>query len=89
MILGHMGETHTDEMPAQFIILLVLISAHVCYNFIYKCLIDQVIPYTQICIRKCNITALIFLKALNVGQAEFQWNSNVITIPSLLKQGYN
>ena len=72
MMLGHMRETHTDLIPAQFIIKFVSISAHVCfiyiiYYFIYKGLIDQVILCSQMCIRKCKITALIFLWTLNVG----------------------
>ena len=69
MMLGHMGETHTDGIPVQLInqICSIYISAHECYNFVFKGLIDQVILYSQAYIRKCNITALIFLRAPNVG----------------------
>ena len=54
MILGHMGETHTDGIPVKFIILFDFNTE--CYNFILKGLIDQLIQ------RKCNNTALIFFK---------------------------
>ena len=46
----------------------ISISAHECYNFIFKVSIDQVILYSLMCITKCNITALIFLRALNVRE---------------------
>ena len=63
MILGHMGETQTDGIPVKFIICSISISAHGCYNFIVKGGIYQIILYSQMCIRKCNISALIFLRA--------------------------
>ena len=69
MMLGHMGETQTDEIPVQFMILFDFdISAWMLqfYIYIFKGLIDKVILYSQTCIRKCNITAY-FLSALNVG----------------------
>ena len=64
MMLGHMGETHTNGIPVQLInqICSIYISAHECYNFVFKGLIDQVILYSQAYIRKCNITALHFFK---------------------------
>ena len=49
----------------------ISIPVHVFYDFIIKGLIDQVILYSQMCIRKCNIAALIFLRALNVGAGNF------------------
>ena len=62
MMLGHMGETRTDGIPVQIIIFFDSISANKCYNVIFKGLIDQVILYSQTCIRTCNITTLIFYK---------------------------
>ena len=59
--------SHMDGIPVQFIILFDFDTAHECYNFIFKGLIDQVSLYSQMCIRKCNITALIFFSALKVG----------------------
>ena len=62
MMLGHIGETHTDGIPVQLIILFDFNITYWCYKFIFKGSIDQVILYSQICKRKCNITALIFFK---------------------------
>ena len=44
MMLGHMGKTHTDGLPVQLInqICSIYISAHECYNFVFKGLIDRV-----------------------------------------------
>ena len=50
MMLGHMGETHTDGIPVQFMIFFAK-SAHECYNFVFKVVIDHV----MMCIRKCHI----------------------------------
>ena len=58
-----------------------------CYNFVLKGLIDQVILYSQMCIR-CNITALLFLRVLNVGAGlismEFQYKYNTPTLKERL-----
>ena len=53
-----MGETHNDGIPVKFIIFFNFdISA-----WMFKWSIDQVILYSQMSIRKCNNTALIFFK---------------------------
>ena len=62
MMLGHMGETHTDGMPVQFTILFDFDISAWMLQFLFKGSIDQVILYSQMCIRKCNISALIFFK---------------------------
>ena len=62
MILDQMGETHTDGIPVKFLYCSISISAHECYNFILEGLIDQVIQFSQMCIIKYNITALLFYK---------------------------
>ena len=67
IMLSHMEETQTDGIPVQIIILFDFDISAWCYNCIFKGSIDQVILYSQMCIRKCNTTALIFLRALNVG----------------------
>ena len=59
MMLGHMGEKHTDGIPVQFMIL----SAHECYKFVFEGLVDLEILHSQMWIRKCNI----FKIALNIG----------------------
>ena len=74
-----MGETHPDGIPS------IYKPAQGCYNFIFKGLIDLVTLYSQMCIRKCNITAFIFLRALNVG-AGLNLNR---TIPQIWKKEYN
>ena len=67
VLLGYMGETQTDGILCSSWYCSISISAHGYYNFIFKGLIDQVILYSEMCIGNCNITALIFLNALNVG----------------------
>ena len=62
MMLGHMWETHTDGDQCSSWYSSILISAHECYKFVFKELIDLVILYTHMCISKCNITALIFFR---------------------------
>ena len=67
VMLGQMRETHTQmEYQCSSLYCSISISATECYNFISKELIDTVILYSQMCKRKCNITAL-FLRAPNVG----------------------
>ena len=91
MMFGHMRETHrwnTNEVHYMND-RSISISAHECYNFILKGLTDQVILYSQMCIRKCNITALIFKGFECWGWALTYWNFNVNTIPLLWKKDYN
>ena len=56
-----------------------------CYNFVLNGLIDQVILYSQMCIR-CNI--ILFLRVLNVGAGlismEFQYKYNTPTLKERL-----
>ena len=64
MMLGRMGEKHTDGIPMHSLYCYISILAHDCYIFIFKGLINQVILYSHIYLYK-KINALIFLIALN------------------------
>ena len=88
MMLGQMRETHTQmEYQCSSLYCSISISATECYNFISKELIDTVILYSQMCKRKCNITAL-FLRAPNVRRGlismEIQYKHNTPTLKERL-----
>ena len=84
MMLGQMRETHTQmEYQCSSLYCSISISATECYNFISKELIDTVILYSQMCKRKCNITAL-FLRAPNVGTGLNLNGNSIQDKPSIL-----
>ena len=62
MMLGYMGEAHRDGLPVQFMILFDFdISAWMLQFYIQRVNWSSHSLFTM-CIRKCNITALIFFK---------------------------
>ena len=81
---SHMGETDTDGYQGSSWF------AHECYNFVFKDLIDLVILYTKICIRKCRTTELtFFLRVHNIwangmDSMEFQCEHNTPTLKERL-----
>ena len=50
MMLGHMGETDTDGDQCISWYSSTLVTAHECYNVVFKALIYLDILYTPICI---------------------------------------
>ena len=65
-VRSHESNTTQMEYQCNSLYCSISISATECYIFISKELTDKFILYSQMCIRKCNITA-IFLSAPNVG----------------------
>ena len=85
MTLGQLREKHTQkEYQCSSLYSSISISAYECYNFIFTVLIDQFFHHSQMYIRKCNITALIFFEGLwmfgrGLISMEFQCKHNTPT----------